>query len=46
MQLAIGVAALSIAMVTPLWAARVVLSGIVAMLTGLRQQVSGPNPPT
>jgi hypothetical protein len=38
MQLLIGVLALSVAMVTPLWAARAVLGGIMALVAAKRDE--------
>ena len=44
MQIVVGIAALSVAVVTPLWAARAVLVGIVGMLATGRQHTTTHDP--
>jgi len=44
MQWLIGLLVLSMAIVTPLWASRVILIGIVTMLAGERQRTWNDRP--
>lgn len=44
MQIVVGIAALSVAVVTPLWAARAVLVGIVGMLATGRRHTTANEP--